>query len=186
MRTIPWALAILVAVLVATTRLIPVEYRLYNFAAVGALALFAAARIGFTAALAITFAAMLISDAILLDQHHYDTQYLPALAVYAALTIYALLGWGLLRKTRNPLVILGVAAAGSWLFFVTTNFASWLSPVHGYERSWNGLMQCYTAALPFFRGTLIGDLFFTAVLFASHAVLVPVLRHRRLAWESVR
>jgi hypothetical protein len=30
----------------------------------------------------------------------------------------------------------------------------------------SGLMTCYAMAIPFFRGTLAGDLVFTAVLFA--------------------
>jgi hypothetical protein len=55
------------------------------------------------------------------------------------------------------------------LFFVVTNFASWLW-FGGYERSWSGLMACYTMALPFFRYTLAGDLSFALVLFGGYAL----------------
>jgi hypothetical protein len=40
-----------------------------------------------------------------------------------------------------------------------------------YEKSWAGLLSCYTAGLPFFWNTLAGDLFFTAVLFGGFAVV---------------
>jgi hypothetical protein len=35
-----------------------------------------------------------------------------------------------------------------------------------YPKTLAGLMTCYAMAIPFFRGTLAGDLVFTAVLFA--------------------
>jgi hypothetical protein len=34
-----------------------------------------------------------------------------------------------------------------------------------------GLIECYTVALPFYRGTIIADLVFTVAFFAAHAVL---------------
>ena len=52
--------------------------------AVGALALYTAARIGLWQSLALTFGAMLMSDAILFSLHSFDRQYLPIAAVYAA------------------------------------------------------------------------------------------------------
>jgi hypothetical protein len=35
-----------------------------------------------------------------------------------------------------------------------------------YDKTFVGLLQCYTMAIPFFRGTLLSDLVFTPVLFS--------------------
>ncbi len=50
-------------------------------------------------------------------------------------------------------------------FFVVSNFAVWLFGTM-YDKSFAGLLQCYTMAIPFFRGTLVSDLVFTPVLFS--------------------
>lgn len=49
------------------------------------------------------------------------------------------------------------------LFFVATNFAVWAFQSE-YPLTWAGLMQCYVAAVPFFRWMLAGDLFYLSVL----------------------
>ena len=58
--------------------------------------------------------------------------------------------------------------AASVLFFVATNFATWLT-TPWYPRTVSGLGQCYANAIPFFRYTLAGDLSFATVLFGSYA-----------------
>jgi|TARA_A100001015_G_scaffold86085_1_gene95668 hypothetical protein len=50
----------------------------------------------------------------------------------------------------------------SVLFFVITNFAVWLSGYYGL--TWQGLVACYIAAIPFFANTLIGTLFYTLII----------------------
>jgi hypothetical protein len=50
-----------------------------------------------------------------------------------------------------------------------------------YSRTLSGLMNCYIAGVPFFRGTLVGDLVYSAVLFGGFALLerlVPQLKPR--------
>ena len=42
------------------------------------------------------------------------------------------------------------------IFFLITNFGVWLSGYYGY--SFNGLIECYTLALPFFAYTLISTI----------------------------
>lgn len=47
-----------------------------------------------------------------------------------------------------------------------------------YPMSLEGLVQCFTMALPFLRNSLLGDIFYTAVLFglfewARRKFLVP-------------
>jgi hypothetical protein len=74
--------------------------------------------------------------------------------------------------------IASLTIAGSILFFVVTNFGCWWL-YNMYPKSWPGLFQCYVAGIPFFRGTLFGDLIGSAILFGGeqllrhHAMPVP-------------
>jgi hypothetical protein len=97
--------------------------------------------------------------------------------VYASFA--AIVGIGLLlRSRRNVLAIGSAAVASSILFFLVTNFGTWATQAM-YPHTAAGLMACFIAALPFFQNTLAGDLFFTAVLFGGFALLersFPLLR----------
>ncbi len=77
------------------------------------------------------------------------------------------------RKSATLAVtgLVGCSLGASVLFFLTTNFGSWLW-FNMYEHTWAGLVQCYAMAIPFFRYTLCGDLFFAVVLFGGYAVAV--------------
>ena len=74
-----------------------------------------------------------------------------------------------LRTNAKPLPVIGAALASSVSFFLISNFAVWAA-YNMYPKTLAGLMTCYTLALPFFKPALIGDMLFTAGLFA-----VPVL-----------
>jgi hypothetical protein len=96
-------------------------------------------------------------------------------ATYALIALTATLA----KVTRSPAAMAGVTLAGSCIFFVFTNFASWLQPEIGYPRTLAGLEACYIAAIPFFRNTLYSDLAFATVLFGVWALAedaFPVLR----------
>jgi len=73
-----------------------------------------------------------------------------------------------LRDRRTWGRTLAAALAGSVLFYAVTNFAVWLAPPFMYEHTAAGLLRCYTLALPFFRNSLAGDLYWTAALFGLH------------------
>jgi len=57
---------------------------------------------------------------------------------------------------------IGTVLISSLSFFIITNFGSWLMY---YPKSFNGLLECYTLAIPFFRNSLLGDLFYSGVLY---------------------
>ncbi|MDC0455028.1 hypothetical protein OAL68_03315 [Candidatus Pelagibacter sp.] len=50
---------------------------------------------------------------------------------------------------------------GACLFFVVTNFGVWSLGSYGYNI--NGLIECYTLAIPFFTYSLISTLFFSSI-----------------------
>ena len=69
-----------------------------------------------------------------------------------------------LANRRKPLALVAAALAGSGVFFVISNTGMWWLSV-SYEHSLNGLLLCFTAALPFFHNTLLATLFYSALLF---------------------
>ena len=75
--------------------------------------------------------------------------------VYASFILIALLG-RYVKKINISTVLLS-----STLFFLVSNFGVWL--LH-YPISVEGLVQCYTLALPFFLNTVLGDLVYGALL----------------------
>ena len=55
------------------------------------------------------------------------------------------------------------ALLSSTIFFVVTNFAVWMSGSM-YPLTLEGLLLCYTMAIPFFGNTLAGTLFYVSLL----------------------
>ena len=162
-------LTLLAAVLVAAAlRLVPHPP---NFTPIGAMALFSGAYLGRRGlAFVAPLGGMLLSDAII--GFHSGMPF-----VYAAVALIVLLGWLALSRV-TPLRVGGAAVASSVLFFVISNFGTWL--LSGmYPITASGLAACYIAAIPFFQNTVAGDLFYAAALFGGFALLertVPALR----------
>ncbi len=134
----------------------------FNFSPVAAIALFAGAMfsnrlMAFAAPLAI----MLLSDLIL---GFHDTMW----AVYLSLVL--VVGIGQFVRQRFSFVngLVG-ALIGSVVFFLITNAAVWMSGGF-YAPGLGGLLDSYTAGLPFYRNSLMGDLFFTTAFFGVYAL----------------
>ena len=83
-------------------------------------------------------------------------------SVYLSFVLAGLIGM-LIRKNKKAATVIGGTILGSILFFLITNFAVWAFGSM-YTHSFAGLMQCYTMAIPFFKNTLLGDLFYTGAL----------------------
>ncbi len=49
---------------------------------------------------------------------------------------------------------------GSLIFYLITNFFVWINS-NIYENTFNGLIQCYILAIPFFTNTIISTIFFS-------------------------
>lgn len=90
-------------------------------------------------------------------------------AVYLCMLITVVIGRSILNK-RSISKIAAATLANAVIFYLVTNFSVWTGdPL--YPKTWGGLMACYTAAIPFFRNSLIGDVSFVAVLFGGFAAL---------------
>ncbi|MBS1566525.1 MAG: hypothetical protein JST39_19225 [Bacteroidetes bacterium] len=82
----------------------------------------------------------------------------------------------------SAMMIGAYALLAPTLFFIFSNGAYWLGggpdvrtnlPL---ERSFAGLMQSYTQAIPFYRGALVSTLAFSAVLFGGYYLLTAASR----------
>lgn len=107
--------------------------------------------------------AMLTSDLVLsLTQGHALLTPIQA-TVYGCIGAVAGLGvWALARVSVLRVATTGLA--GALLFFVVTNFAVWVGGSL-YPHTLSGLLECYVAALPFFRNTLLSTWGYAALLF---------------------
>ncbi len=102
--------------------------------------------------IAIPIVAMFISDVII---GFHPNQFV---IYFIILTI------ALITPMRKNYTILGVMAlGGSVWFFITTNFAVW-GVLDLYPKTIEGLLTCYTLAIPFFKNTLISTILFTGLL----------------------
>ena len=157
----------------ALSRLLP---HAYNFTPLGAIALFGAAYFPKKKwALIIPILALWLSDLVLnnvMYAAYYDgfTFFTGGfLYIYGAFAMIVLLGVVLMKKITMPRVI-GGALGGSIIFFIVSNFGVWLSsPL--YPNTLEGLVMCYTAAIPFFHYTIAGNLIYSGVLFGGFEFL---------------
>ena len=134
-----------------------------NVSPVAAMALFGGAyfadkRLAFI----IPFVALFISD-LVLGFHN------SMIFVYAGFAFTVAIGF-LLKDRINITNTAFAVIASSVLFFLLTNFGAWLTSGL-YVKSAAGLMQAYVAGIPFFQNSLLGNVVYAAVIFASYHLL---------------
>jgi len=136
-----------------------------NFTPVAVIALFGGTYLTKKMALFLPITAMFVSDIFI---GFYEP--LLMLSVYGSFVLFALLGFWL-KKHKNWFTILGSVSVCSLMFFTITNFAVWaFTP--WYAKTLSGLAQCYLMAVPFFRNTLLGDLFYASLFFGVYEAVV--------------
>ena len=140
-------------VLAVASRLLPHPP---NFAPITGIALFAAVKLNKKIiAILVPLFCLFITDLIL------GLSWIN-LFVYAA---FGMISWiGMRQKKISIPTVLG----SSLLFFVVSNFGVWLLY---YPLTLEGLIACFTLAIPFFGNTIAGDLVYTAVLFYSFSAI---------------
>jgi len=156
----------------ALSRLFP---HLDNFTPIGAIALFGGTFISNKRlAFIIPLSAMLFSDILL--QVFYGTGFHNTMIfVYGAFLVITSLGFLLRKRVQRQTIMVG-SLVGSIIFFFITNIGVWVTGYYGYSAA--GLIESLIAGIPFFRGTVMGDLVFNLVLFGSYSIIrwrFPVL-----------
>jgi len=179
------ALIICMLVIGIGSRLVP-HYP--NFTAVGAVSLFAAAFGGRrSVAIIIPYLVMLLSDLILnnivyaraypADYAGFIFLYRGALWSYAAFGLIVMFGYALFKKGVDFTKVIFGGLGASLIFFLLSNFGVWAA-TGAYPISFAGLMSCYIAGLPFLLNQVLGDLFYSLILFGV-ALHVFMLKPKR-------
>jgi hypothetical protein len=148
------AVAVLLIVLGALFRLAPHPD---NFTPTLAIALFAGTVLPTRLAFTVPLLLMMVSD-LFLGFHG-----LMPLIWACTIGLVALGAWIRGRDARLA-PAMGASLAGSVAFFLLSNLGVFLFEGM-YPMSWAGLAECFTMALPFFRNSLAGDLFYSAAIF---------------------
>ncbi|MBL1140889.1 MAG: hypothetical protein HND53_02560 [Proteobacteria bacterium] len=156
----------------AFSRLIPHPL---NFTPVGALGLFAGAYMLNKRVWLLPLSALLLSDFII---GFYEP--VAMLFVYLGFALSVLIGRYALSEKRTAVRLGGAAAVSATLFFIVSNFGTWLAGAL-YPLTLSGLIECYVMAIPFYPNTLIGDLFYVVVLFGIFEGLQVWVQNRKVA-----
>lgn len=144
-----------------------------NFSPVMALALFAGFYLPRKWALILPVIVMLITDIFL---GFYELPVM--LSVYFSFVLASVFGI-LLKNKKNWLLIGGGAVFSAVFFFLASNLAVWaFSP--WYAKTLSGLFQCFVLATPFFKNTLLSNIFYTGCFFGLYEAAFYFLRTRSL------
>lgn len=135
-----------------------------NFTPIAAMALFGGVyfsdkRLAFI----VPLVAMIISDVIIeltTGWGFHNT----LIYVYVAFIITSAIGL-YVRRNTSVQTVLGASLLSSLLFFIITNFGYWAA--NGGIGGAGGLGVAYVTGIPFFAHTLLGDLFYNAILFGA-------------------
>lgn len=169
---------LLVVLAAAFSRLIP---HAPNVTPIGALALFGAAYFSrkslalLVPALAIFLSSLVINN-VVYQPESFMWMDINFPAQILAFGLIGMMAFFSLKKINVKSVAMGSISA-SLIFFVVTNFSTWLTDSM-YPMNFSGLMLCYEMAIPFFWNTLAGDLVYVTVLFGGYELVsrqVPAL-----------
>jgi hypothetical protein len=100
------------------------------------------------------------------------------LGVYGSLALVGALGFWL-KKNKNILNTISSTLASALLFFLITNFAVWYFG-SWYSHDLAGLALAYNLAIPFFRATLLSNIIYATLLFASYEMISQVITQKKL------
>lgn len=134
-----------------------------NFTPILAIALFGGVYFSRKIAFVLPILAMVFSDIFI---GYYGV--LLMITVYGTFLLSVVLGFWL-KKHKKWYTVLGSAILSAVLFFLVTNFAVWaFTPL--YAKTLSGIIQSYIMAIPFFRNTLLGNLFYVTVFFGAYEI----------------
>ncbi len=170
--------------LAAFSRIIP---HMPNFSPLGAIGLFGAAHFtkkwqAFLVPIMATWLSDLFINNVIYGQYYstFTWFYQGFYWQYGSYILITLVAIFIFSKVNTQRVFAG-ALTSTAIFFLVSNFGVWASGTM-YPKTFDGLITCYTAGIPFLKGTMLGDLFYSGVLFSSFALAqrqFPVLQVKR-------
>ena len=150
-----------------------------NFAPIGAIAIFSGLYLPKKWAIVLPLAAMFFSD-IFIGFYSWSIM----LSVYGGFIIMTLIGL-VVRKHKKLSTILGGTILGSVIFYLITNGAVWAFGSL-YTHNLAGLLQSYIMAIPFFRNSLLSDLFYTGILVGAYEASLALIYREKKAIAMAR
>lgn len=161
-------LVLILVLMAAAMRVLP---HWPNFTPLAAIGLFGAAMFqSRLVSFLVPFAALFVSDLFLNNvvyAEYYDGfVWFTSIWQYLAFGLVVLLGELALSKNHNWARVGLSTLAASLLFFAVSNFGVWAQGGM-YPKTMAGLGACYAAGLPFLGPTMLGDLFYSTVLFGG-------------------
>lgn len=177
---------LLIAALIFLTilgRLFTNYMQIYNFTAVGAGALFAGVVFSDKRyAYLVPLIALLLSDVFFELFTNIQGFYGGGeqLFVYGAFVLTTFIGTRI-KKANTGNILLASVGVGV-MFFLLSNLGTFLFR-DMYPHTFSGLMTCYLSAIPFYKSdlfgsfalnTVMGNVFYSGVLFGAYALLKPV------------
>lgn len=150
----------------AAMRIITAEFHLPNFTPIAAVGLFSGAVIADKKyAYILPLMAMFIADLYFTVFTSINGFYgVEQVLVYAGMAMVTLLGSKMDKVTGVK--VLGYSLIGSFIFFVVSNFGSYLKGWYGHD--FNGLIQTYVMAIPFYKNSLMADMLGSVALFGTY------------------
>lgn len=147
-------------------------YHPQNFTAVIAVALFAGTYLSRKQAIAVPLGLFIIKD-MFIGFHAL------IFFTWGSIVVIALMGMRM-RSKRNFKSIALTSLGAAVFYYIITNFGVWLF-YSTYPKSLLGLAECYIVAIPYFRGTLVSTILYTALLFGIYEYAALKLKNTRLA-----
>ncbi len=137
-----------------------------NFSAVGAVAIVGAIYFRGIYRFIVPFLILWLSDLILnngfYSQYYDGFQLFGDSFVYLGFLAIAAVAYLIMKKSSwTGLVITGLT--GAVAFYLITNLGVWITSGM-YTKDLSGLLASYEAGIPFFRNTLLGNLFYSFIL----------------------
>lgn len=146
-----------------------------NFVPINAIGLFSGSKFGKAMAIITPLSIMIVSDMIL---GFHSTMIFVYFSLFAAVLL------GLRIGKFNVKSLFFYSLISSTIFFLITNFGVWLL-FDMYPKTISGLINCYTMAIPFFGNTILGDLFYTYVVFYGFRFIERNLLNKIRDWGTL-
>jgi hypothetical protein len=140
-----------------------------NFTPIIVLALFGSVCFSKKIAFILPMAIMMISD-IFIGYYEFSLM----ISIYGSILLCVSLGFWL-KKHKKWQTILGSSLLAGLIFFLITNFAVWVF-TPWYTKTLSGLVQCYLMAIPFFKMTLLGNLFYASTFFGIYSITKTLIK----------
>ncbi|MCA9391776.1 hypothetical protein KC614_01040 [candidate division WWE3 bacterium] len=147
-----------------------------NFTPVSAIILFSCLFFDKKLVFLIPILTMLVSD-VLIGTHT------SMLYTWGAFLLVGVIGYFTLRMGLSAKRVLVASLASSIIFYVVSNFGVWMEGWL-YPQTFQGLVECYVMAIPFFRNTLLGDLFYSGMFYAAYRLVIYLSGAQKLAYSD--